>query len=76
MNAFYTAALFAVLFGGLAWVVIGAVLNVAIPLIVLIICCERLASIYYEIAYWLPLMAGAAVSGLTFIAARRAFDPA
>jgi hypothetical protein len=73
MNVFYTA-LFSVLFGGLAWMVVDAVLNIAIPLIALILCCERLGSVYYEIAYWLPLFTGAAVAGLTLIAARRAFD--
>jgi len=76
MNAFYTTLFFTILFGGLAWLVMGAVLNVAIPVIALVICCERLASVYYEIAYWLPLVTGAAVSGLIFVAARRAFDPA
>jgi hypothetical protein len=75
MNVFYTA-LFPVLFGGLAWLVVGAVLNVAIPVIALILCCERLGSVYYEIAYWLPLFTGAVVSGLTLIAARKAFDSA
>jgi hypothetical protein len=76
MNAFYATWFFTILFGGLAWIVMGAALNVAIPVTALIICCERLSSVYYEIAYWLPLVTGAAVSGLTFIAARKAFDPA
>jgi hypothetical protein len=76
MNAFYATLFFTILFGAVAWLVMGAALNVAIPVIALVICCERLASVYYEIAYWLPLATGAAVSGLTFIAARKAFDPA
>jgi hypothetical protein len=75
MNVFYTA-LFSVLFGGLAWAVVGAVLNVVIPVIALILCCAWLGSVYYEIAYWLPLFTGSVVAGLTLIAARRAFDSA
>jgi len=73
VNAFY-ATFCSVLFGGLAWSVIGLVLNIAIPLAALVVCCEHLPGIYYLIAYWLPLVAGAIVAALTFIAARKAFD--
>jgi hypothetical protein len=70
MNASY-ALFIAIVFGALVWMGIGLVLNIAIPLIALLICCERLGSVYYEIAYWLPILTGAVFSGLAFIATRR-----
>lgn len=56
--------IFALLLGAVAWAVSGFVLNVLIPILGAVICCEHLGGEYYEFAFWFPLAAWGLVTAL------------
>ena len=57
---------FAAVLGAIPWAIFGFLLNIAIPLIGVLICCQHLGGAYYNFAYWFPLAAGAAVAIFVF----------
>jgi len=60
--------LFTAVLGAIPWIVLGYILNVVIPLIGLIVCCERLGHIYYQVAYWLPIVVAGVVVAVVLLA--------
>lgn len=63
----------AALLGAVTWIAFGYVLNVAVPLIGLVACCESLGGSYYQFAYWFPIAASIIVMGVVLLAWAR--DP-
>jgi hypothetical protein len=59
--------------GAIPWIVLGYVLNIVVPLVSLVICCESLGRSYYSYAYWLPLAVSAVVMAILVLASGR--DP-
>ena len=60
--------------GAIPWVVLGYILNVLVPVIGLVVCCEKLGGSYYWYAYWIPLSLSAVVMVVLLLAWAR--DPA
>jgi hypothetical protein len=54
--------------GALPWIVTGFVLNVPIPLLGAVICCQNLGRAYYWIAYWAPIILGAVAAATILLA--------
>ena len=54
--------------GALPWIVLGFVLNVLIPILGVVICCQNLGRIYYWFAYWAPITLGAIVVATVLLA--------
>ena len=54
--------------GAIPWIIIGLTLNVLIPIIGVVVCCQSLGGIYYWIAYWLPITLGSVVAGVVLLA--------
>lgn len=54
--------------GALPWIVIGFVLNVPIPILGVVICCQNLGRAYYWFAYWAPITLGAIVAATILLA--------
>jgi ABC-type sugar transport system permease subunit len=60
--------------GAIPWMVLGYILNILVPTIGLVVCCESLGRSYYWYAYWLPLAVSAVVMAVLLLAWAR--DPA
>jgi hypothetical protein len=54
--------------GAFPWIVLGFVLNVPIPLLGAVICCQNLGRAYYAFAYWAPIALGAIVAATILLA--------
>jgi hypothetical protein len=54
--------------GAIPWIIIGLTLNVLIPLIGVVICCQSLGGTYYWFAYWLPITLGSVVAVVVLLA--------
>ncbi len=56
-------AIFATILGAIPWAVFGFLLNVLIPVLGVVICCQSLGASYYWFAYWFPLASWVLISG-------------
>ena len=62
------------LLGVIPWIILGFVLNILVPLMGVVVCCESLGRAYYSFAYWFPLAVSAVVMATVIWASAR--DPA